>query len=119
MGIYNTLRIRATKAFLKNWSLGLSMETCVGIKVHYVNTLWVATKMSKIKPSTWFPAPKKYVKSVLSLIGSTSVCITPYFWHFLIDWMIQLIPEYVRVSMMYETNLELRNRAMAKAKRSQ
>lgn len=95
------------------------METCAGIKVHYLNTLWVATKMSKIRPSLFFPTPAKYVKSVLGLLGSAQVCITPYFWHFLIDWMIQFIPESVRLSQMNEMQVQLRARALAKAKRSE
>jgi short-subunit dehydrogenase len=110
---------RGTKAFLKNWSLGLEMETCSGIKVHYLNTLWVATRMSKIRPSLFFPTPAKYVKSVLGLLGTAEVCITPYFWHFAIDWIIYFIPKSFRLNQMNQMQLQLRARALAKAKRNE
>lgn len=114
MGKYISLMLRGTKAFLKNWSLGLQMETSSGIKVHYTNTLFVATKMSKVRPSLFFPAPGKYVKAVLGQLGSSQVCITPYFWHFVIDWMIKLLPESFRLNQMNDFQHQLRARAIAK-----
>jgi short-subunit dehydrogenase len=95
------------------------METCSGIKVHYLNTLWVATQMSKIRPSLFFPTPAKYVKSVLGLLGSAKVVITPYFWHFLIHWMIHVMPESFRLDQMNQFAVQLRARALAKRKRNE
>ena len=93
------------------------METCSGIKVHYLNTFFVATRLSKIRPSLWFPRPQKYVKSALKFLGTSSIVITPYFWHFVIEWIGILIPESVRMNLMYEMNLSIRSRAIAKLKK--
>ena len=92
----------ATKAFLKTFSLGLSMELAQdNILVQHVNTCYVVSDMSKIKRSSWMvPTPKDYVKSVISQVGCGK-SITPYPSHKLITFLSRCLPTWILMAFIF------------------
>jgi 17beta-estradiol 17-dehydrogenase / very-long-chain 3-oxoacyl-CoA reductase len=83
----------SSKHMIRSWSNSLSAEVFPqGVHVEYINTGYVATKMSKIwNPSLFVPSPDTYARSVLSSIG-TFAENTPYFPHILFQSFIILLP---------------------------
>ncbi|XP_052751925.1 very-long-chain 3-oxoacyl-CoA reductase-A [Galleria mellonella] len=77
----------ASKAFVAKFSEGLSAEySNKGIIVQCVNPGFVATNMSKIRRTSFFaPNAKNYVKSALSLVGTTKMT-NGYFSHSLLTF---------------------------------
>lgn len=61
----------ASKAYVSKFSADLATEYgSRGITVQCLTPGYVATKMSKIKKSTWMaPSPREYVKKAMSYIG--------------------------------------------------
>lgn len=61
----------ATKSFVEKFSADLTCEySKAGITIQCVAPGYVATKMSKIRRSTWMaPSPEEYVKSAMRLVG--------------------------------------------------
>ena len=82
-----------TKAFLKNWSLGLSYEYAPkGVHVELLNTYFVASKMSKISRTSFLvPSPASYVKSALNSVG-WDYFSTPCLSHALVENAMKVIP---------------------------
>ncbi|XP_025834152.1 very-long-chain 3-oxoacyl-CoA reductase-like, partial [Agrilus planipennis] len=75
----------ATKAYVQKFSADLGAEYAKhGITVQCTLPGYVATKMSKIRSSTWMaPSPKKYVTSALRTVGVQDNT-TGYFPHTLL-----------------------------------
>ncbi|EPZ36234.1 NAD(P)-binding domain-containing protein [Rozella allomycis CSF55] len=86
----------AAKAFLKMWSLSLNREVSKdGIHVELLNTSFVSTKMSKLKPSFMAPSAKEYVEHAMKKIGISSFT-TPY-WPHAIAYLVSIsVPSCLR-----------------------
>ncbi|XP_076300623.1 very-long-chain 3-oxoacyl-CoA reductase [Lasioglossum baleicum] len=80
----------ASKAFVKKLSYDLAAEAEPrGVTVQCVCPGIVATKMTKIKKSTWMaPTPEKYVEASLKTVGIEE-CTTGYLTHYLLASIIQ------------------------------
>lgn len=82
----------ATKSYVTKFSADLAAEyQKYGIVVQCLMPGYVATKMSKIRKSTWMsPSPKDYVKSAVRYIG-VEESSTGYFPHALLLGVINFI----------------------------
>lgn len=82
----------ASKAYVRKLSFDLAAEAEPrGVTVQCVCPGIVATKMTKIKKSTWMaPTPEKFVESSLKTIGIEE-CTTGYLMHFWLASIIQCL----------------------------
>lgn len=82
----------ASKIFIEKFSKDLACEySKLGIVIQCIVPGYIATKMSKIKRSTWMaPSPDVYVKSALRTIG-VQQCTTGYFPHTLMVGALNLM----------------------------
>lgn len=82
----------ASKMFIEKFSKDLACEYSKhGIVIQCVVPGYIATKMSKIKRSTWMaPSPDVFVKSALRTIG-VQQCTTGYFPHTLMVGAVHLM----------------------------
>lgn len=80
----------ASKAYVKKLSFDLAAEAEPrGVTVQCVCPGIVATKMTKIKKSTWMaPTPDKYVEATLKTVGIEQ-CTTGYLSHYLLASFVQ------------------------------
>ena len=104
----------ATKAFLRSFSKSLAYEVAgSGVHVHHINAGFVATQMSKMKPSWMAPTPKKFVRAVLGSAGSTSES-SPFLVHSIFNWLISVVPDSFTTSQVGRFNMSLRNHVLRK-----
>lgn len=82
----------ASKAYVEKFSQDLSYEYGKkGITIQCLVPGYVATKMSKIKRSTWMaPTPEQYVESALSSTGIEPIT-TGYFPHSLLVFAVKML----------------------------
>jgi 17beta-estradiol 17-dehydrogenase / very-long-chain 3-oxoacyl-CoA reductase len=107
----------ATKAFVKHWSMGLSMELKPFVHVEHINTYFVQTNMSKIKKSSLLvPTPKEYVKSVLGRVGG-GFTSTPYWTHQVLDFVSDFVPMSLLMDQSFKLHVDIRKRALRKKER--
>lgn len=106
----------ASKAFLKAWSVALATEVAdFGVNVELLNTHYVATKMSKIRKTSWTVAsPSSYVKAVLSGLGGPFR--TPVFSHDLVYHFITILPQSLLNKVTMGIMTGIRQAAVKKAK---
>ncbi|XP_011871387.1 PREDICTED: very-long-chain 3-oxoacyl-CoA reductase-like [Vollenhovia emeryi] len=110
----------ASKAYINKLSADLATEAASrGVVVQCVLPGPVATKMSKIKKTSWMaPSPEKYVKTALKTIG-IEAHTTGYPPHCLIIGFVDLlryICESGAVWLVAKTMLNLRRRALRRSK---
>lgn len=107
-----------TKAFLKNWSLALSLELeSDKIHVQHLNTYFVVSDMSKIRRASRFaPNPKDYVTSVLQRLGKTRT-LTPYPPHALLAFGASLLPSEFLLAYTYRMHKSIRQKSLLKEAR--
>jgi len=104
----------ATKGYVEQLSRSLYVEyKHSGIDVQCQIPLYVATKMSKIRPSFTAPAADQYAKCALGWIGYEPV-ITPYWVQSVMWFIIRLIPEPIMDSILLSKNLNIRRKGQAK-----
>lgn len=106
----------ASKAYVEKFSVDLANEySKKGITVQCLVPGYVATKMSKIKRSTWMaPTPEQYVEAALSSTGIEPVT-TGYFPHSLLVssvHMLQAISSRAAVWVITHTMENIRSRAL-------
>lgn len=75
--------------------------------------LYVATKMSKIRPSFTTPSAEQYAKCALNWVGHEPI-ITPYWVQSVMWFIIRLIPEPIMDSILLSMNLSIRRKGQAK-----
>ena len=85
-----------------------------GIIVQSIMPYFVATKLSKIRRTSWLiPSPSKYVRSALSTIGETSRSYG-YYAHAIQGAIISMIPESFYIPGAASMNNQTRKRALKK-----
>ncbi|KAH7570407.1 hypothetical protein JRO89_XS05G0102400 [Xanthoceras sorbifolium] len=96
----------ATKAYLAMFSRSIYMEYKEkGIDVQCQIPLFVATKMTKFKRSTFFiPSPKMYSKASIRWIGYEHLCL-PYWTHSL-QWSLLVFTRDNGVSGLYSKSID-------------
>lgn len=108
----------AAKAFLKTWSIALSQEmssSAPHVRVHLLDTHYVASKMSKIRRTSFFvPSPRKYVQSALSSAGCYAYS-TPYLPHALLSFLTSLMPDFLFSSLSFNVLSKVRHAAIKKS----
>ncbi|KAG0435086.1 Very-long-chain 3-oxoacyl-CoA reductase [Dictyocoela muelleri] len=110
----------ASKSFLKSWTESLYYEMMpFGVNVQLMDTGMVATKMSKVKRSSFFiPSAEKYAAAVLSSIGSSKFSV-PYFPHLLIYLVIDIIPKDIMGLFTLFYTYAVRNKALNRKRKIQ
>ncbi|XP_046742553.1 very-long-chain 3-oxoacyl-CoA reductase-like [Diprion similis] len=108
----------ASKSYVDKLSADLAVEAAPrGVTVQCVLPGPVATKMSKIRRSTWMaPSPEKFVESSLKTVGIESRT-TGYFPHSLLVGTtnaIRCVCEKAAIWLIARTMLNIRNRALRK-----
>ncbi|GLU21755.1 hypothetical protein SLE2022_378740 [Rubroshorea leprosula] len=105
----------ATKAYLTMFSRSISVEYKKnGIDIQCQIPFFVATKMAKIRKSSFLiPSPEIYSKASIRHIGYEPVCI-PNCSHSLLWAVIHALPVTVFDHYLFNYNLGLRKRALAK-----
>lgn len=109
----------ATKSFVDFLSRGVNVEVSErhNIEVQSVLPLFVATKMSRMKPSFFSPSAKSYVHSALSVIGvesRTYGCLS----HALQAFAMNLLPDYIRAWYLESVMKGMMHRAIKKRLKS-
>ncbi|KAI9229813.1 MAG: hypothetical protein DHS80DRAFT_26829 [Piptocephalis tieghemiana] len=115
----------ASKAFVNTWSQALGAELSgTGIIVQSLTTFFVASKMSKIRKSSFLvPYPDTYVRSVLGKIGLSGGSMTPYTSspypsHALANWVVETIPTHrTALKINLDMHKDIRRRALRKLER--
>lgn len=118
VGILPSYPLYAVYAGAKGYVEQLSRSLYVeykhsGIDVQCQIPLYVATKMSKTRPSFTSPAADYYAKLAIACIGYEPV-ITPYWVQSVMWFIITLIPEPIMDSILLSNNLNIRRRGQAK-----
>ncbi|KAK0574410.1 hypothetical protein LWI29_023282 [Acer saccharum] len=105
----------ATKAYLAMFSRSIYMEYKEkGIDVQCQIPLFVATKMSKFKKSTFFiPSPEMYSKASLRWIGYEHLCL-PYWPHSLQWTLLRALPDSLLIWFNFRLFLEQRKKGLMK-----
>ncbi|XP_076646752.1 very-long-chain 3-oxoacyl-CoA reductase [Halictus rubicundus] len=111
----------ASKAFVKKLSFDLAAEAEPrGVTVQCVCPGIVATKMTKIKKSSWMaPTPEKYVEASLKTVGIEE-CTTGYLTHYLLASFIQglnCVCEKGTIWLISRTMCNLRARGLKRSAR--
>lgn len=109
----------ATKAYINNWSLGLSYENRKNnIRFEVLTPFYVTTKLSKIRrESILEPNPTKYARSALETVGSyTMRC--GYFPHEIIAFVLKSVPTTVALGYVFKLHSKIRKRYFAKHNKS-
>ena len=75
--------------------------------------LYVATKMSKTRPSFITPSVDEYAKCALNWVGYEPV-VTPYWVQSVMWFVIRLIPEPIVDSILLSMNLNIRRKGQTK-----
>ena len=86
----------ATKAYLRTLSKGLAQYMAhqkTDVEVIYTDIIGVSSKGSGVLPDMITPTPKAWVRSALGKVGSGNWYITPFFWHWLLSSIIDVLPE--------------------------
>jgi len=106
----------ASKAFLKAWSVALAAEVAdFGVSVELLNTHYVATKMSKIRKTSWtVVSPSSYVRAVLRGLGGPFR--TPVFSHDLVYRLLTTLRPAILTKVTMDVMLKIRQAAIKKAK---
>jgi len=110
----------ATKAFVDTFSQSLHYEyERKGVTVQSVMPFFVATKLSKIRKSSFFaPNPSTYVKQALGTIGlqlRTYGCIS----HALQAYFVTRLPDWLTTSVTLKQMYATRARALKRQQKSQ
>lgn len=104
----------ATKAYVEQLSRSLYVEyKHMGIDVQCQVPLYVATKMSKTRPSFITPSVDEYSKCALNWVGYEPV-VTPYWVQSVMWFVIWLIPEPIVDSILLSMNLNIRRKGQTK-----
>lgn len=105
----------ATKSYLTMFSRCISLEYKKnGIDIQCQIPLLVATKMTKIRRSSFFiPSPEMYSKASIRCIGYEPLYI-PYFAHFLQWCLLRALPRTLLDRYLFKHYLDLRKRGLAK-----
>jgi len=108
-----------TKAHMAALSKSIHYEvTGAGVCCQVHAPYFVQTKMSKIrKPSLMVPTPEQWVASSLSMLGYGGTVLVPYWPHFLQDFVVGLIPEWVSGWYTNRLHKDIRRRAIRKKER--
>jgi len=109
----------ATKAFVDTFSQALNTEyKSKGIIVQCVMPFFVATKLSKIRRTSFFtPGPATYVKQALGTIGlqvRTFGCVS----HALQAFVVSRLPDYITSHFTVKQMLAVRKKALARQQKS-
>lgn len=105
----------ATKSYTTMFSRCISLEYKKnGIDIQCQIPLLVATKMTKIRRSSFFiPSPKMYSKASVGYIGYEPLCI-PYFTHSVQWCLLRALPRTLLDRYIFKQYLDLRKRGLAK-----
>ena len=108
----------ATKAFVNKFSEGLALECgSKGVTVQNVAPYFVATKLSKMRPSLLTPTPNKYVRETLMTVGHMD-CTHGALFHDLEGYVFDSLPTWVMSSIVMKNMLSTRARALKKKERA-
>jgi len=110
----------ATKAFVDTFSQALNMEyQSKGIIVQCVMPFFVATKLSKIRRTSFFiPGPVAYVKQAVGTIGlqlRTFGCVS----HALQAFVVSRLPDFITNHVALKQMLAVRKKALARQHKTQ
>jgi len=110
----------ATKAFVDTFSQSLHHEyKHKGVTVQSVMPFFVATKLSKIRKSSFFaPDPTSYVKQAISTIGlqlRTYGCVS----HALQGYVVSRLPDWLTISFTLKQMYATRARALKRQQKAQ
>lgn len=109
----------ASKAAVAALSKSIQYEVgSRGVTCQVHTPYFVVSKMSKIKrPSMMIPTPDQWVAASLAMVGYGGTTIVPYFAHFLQDFVVGLLPEFVSGWYTLRLHKDIRRRAIKKAER--
>lgn len=109
----------ASKVFVDHFSLAIRREyASKGILVQSVLPFFVATKMSRMKPSIISPAPGYYVRNALNTVGledRTFGCVP----HAIQAYIVERLPLWLRQTLSWKTLYPVKLRAEKRQQREQ
>jgi len=107
----------ATKVYVDYFSQALATEyRSQGVFVQSVCPHFVASKMSKMRPSLTVPTPEAFAKSAVNKIGNVE-CTNGFFWHDLMQAVVNVVPVGILKGQLHNMHLSIRKRAMKKQAR--
>lgn len=107
----------ASKAYVTSWTTGLADEYArEGVRFETLVPWFVATAMSKSRPSLTIPKPEVYARSALNWLGCASEH-TGYFWHELQHFFATEMPAFFIKGQVVKFHASIRRRALAKKER--
>jgi len=107
----------ASKSYVNYFSQALHQEyESKGVTVQSVAPMFVASAMSKQRPSLTVPKPSDYAKSAVNKIGYENYT-EGYYIHSIIGFILGLLPTQLVESKLFGMHVSIRKRAMRKAAR--
>jgi 17beta-estradiol 17-dehydrogenase / very-long-chain 3-oxoacyl-CoA reductase len=108
----------ASKVFVDYFSQAIQEEYKKdGIVVKCATPMFVATEMAKMRPSFTVPTPKRVAEDCLSHLGG-DVTFSPYWVHRFMQSAISVMPDGMRSSYLFSTNLKIKKSALRKLERA-
>lgn len=107
----------ATKVYVDYFAQALATEYRKdGIFVQSVTPHFVASKMSKMRPSMTVPTPEAFAKSAVNKIGNVE-CTNGFFWHDVTQGILNVLPAGLLKDQLHKMHLSIRKRAIKKKAR--
>jgi len=109
----------ASKSYVMSFSTALAAEYGRdGIDVENTAPAYVASKMSKQRPSMIVPTPEAYVTASLGQIGKHGPFpYTPFLLHNVFTMLLRLVPQAWVLSKNFSVHRDIRRRVLEKKKR--
>lgn len=106
-----------TKAYNDSFATSLNGEVSKrGIYVHSLTPFFVESAMAKMRKSFTVPSADQFAEAALRLVGS-SPRLQPYWVHYVLGFVITLLPLSKQVSYVADLHRNIRKRALRKKER--
>jgi len=87
-----------------------------GVTAQAQSPYFVATKMAKMRPSLFAPAPARYAAAAVAALGGADDAV-PYALHAVQDALLRALPAWAQEAFVLRLHKDINRRAIAKAKR--
>jgi 17beta-estradiol 17-dehydrogenase / very-long-chain 3-oxoacyl-CoA reductase len=109
----------ASKQYVNEFSSSLHYEYAGGkmdIRVQAQVPLYVASKLSKMRPSFSTPTPAAFARMSLNMVGHETV-VSPFWVHAVMLWVMNRVPIGLRLGYVAKMHAGIRKRALKKIER--
>ena len=104
-----------SKSFIEKFSRALNAEyQAKGITCQCQIPFYVATKLAKMRKSFMVPTSNEYVALAIKWIGYGDCVVSPYLFHAIQGWLLDVLPNSVVKSIIMSMHVATRKRGLKK-----